>query len=512
MRNIRRIIAMVLTLSMVVVLVACNNSSDKGSTTKDSTAVEQAKKDYDEVVFGFVSFNNIPEDTSDVEEAINEITREKIGVEVKLMPLAISNYSQQISLAMQGGEQIDVFHSLGDFGSYVSKNQAYDITDIIDSCAPEAKEVVGERFLSTTTKDSKIYGIPAYKPIALQPQFLYRKDMMEAIGVDPSTITSIDDLDDVFAKVKEKYPDVTPLAPANQGDTGILLTIPGIDYLTDDMFYPKGVLMGDSMTVEDYYATDAFKEKAILAREWYNKGYISKDAATSSSTAIELISSGKAFSYIASYSYPPEDTAESMTGTMGGVEMGAVNIGEPFLDTNSVNSLTWMVSSTSKNPEAALKFLNLTYYDRDVLNLIIFGLEGRDYVKVDENSVKYPDGYDAATVPYTAQLSCGIVGNQFIQYVLGTYKPESIQLEMDANVNSKTSAAFGFMFDNSNVKAEYSAVMNVINQYLPGLKCGSLEPEKQIPEFIKALNDAGLDRIIEEKQTQLDAWVEQNGK
>lgn len=461
---------------------------------------------YDKVVFAFVSFNNIPNDTSDVEEAINVITREKIGVEVKLLPLSISNYSQQINLMMSGGDQLDVFHTLGNFSSYVSRNQAYNITDLIDSHAATARSTVGERFLAATTYNGNIFGIPAYKPIALQPQFLYRKDMMNAIGIDPGSITKIEDLTEVYRRIKEKYPDVIPLSPTNQGDPGILLTNTGIDYLSDDMFYPKGVLMGDSRTVVDYYKTDEFRNKIELARSWSQKGYISKDAAVSTSTAIEQISSGKAFSFIASYSYLPEDTAESMTSTVGGIELGGVNLGEPYLDTNSVNAISWLVSSTSKNPEAALKFLDLTYHDRDVLNLIIFGIEGRDYVKTGENSVRYPDGHDAATVPYTCQLSCGIVGNQMIQFVLGTYKEEAIAHYIDANENSESSAAFGFMFNNNSVRAEYSAVQNVINQYLPVLKCGILDPDTGINQFVNALEAAGLGRIIEEKQKQLDEW------
>lgn len=48
--------------------------------------------------------------------------------------------------------------------------------------------------------------------------------------------------------------------------------------------------------------------------------------------------------------------------------------------------------------------MNLIFADKDVINLIIYGLEGRDYVKVDADHVAYPDGQDANTVPYTAQL------------------------------------------------------------------------------------------------------------
>jgi len=68
----------------------------------------------------------------------------------------------------------------------------------------------------------------------------------------------------------------------------------------------------------------------------------------------------------------------------------------------------------------------------------------------------------------------------------------------------------GFTFDNSRLKSQYTAVANVIEQYLPGLVCGSVDPEVDIPEFIERLNDAGMQDIIAGKQEQLDAWVEAN--
>lgn len=517
MRQLKRLVACSLIAVMMLSLVACggnkggtlDSSSTESSESTNSVVSNESEKEITKVVYAYLSFNTIPEDLSKVEEAINQITRDKIGVEVELMPLAISNYTQQINLAMQGGEQIDVFHTLGDFPQYLSKNQAYDITDIIDTCASEAKEIVGERFLSTTTKDSKVYGIPANKAIAWQPQFIYREDIMQEIGVDPTTISSIEDLREVFAKVKEKYPDMTLLASSGTGDVGMGNTMKEMDFLSDDMYTPKGVLEGDNTTVVDYYSTDQFKEKITLMREWYNKGYISKDAATTTSTQTELISSGKAFAYIASYSYPPEDTAIAIEAQMGtsGYQLGAVNIGDAYLDTSSVNAITWMVASTSKNPEAALKFLNLTYSDEQVLNLIIYGIEGEDYVTVSDNVVKYPDGLDATTVPYTAQLSCGIVGNQFKQFIMEGTNPDSAAKELDMNLNAKSSKAFGFMFDNEKVKNEYTSVINVINQYLPGLRCGSLDPETELPKFIDKLKEAGMDKIIAEKQSQLDAWL-----
>ena len=80
---------------------------------------------------------------------------------------------------------------------------------------------------------------------------------------------------------------------------------------------------------------------------------------------------------------------------------------QPYLGTSDVNRVSWAVASTCKNPEKALEFLNLTYTDKDVINLIIYGIEGKDYVKVSDNVVKYPDGQDASTVPYTESYERG---------------------------------------------------------------------------------------------------------
>lgn len=471
-----------------------NNSTEASSTTEEPV----------EIHFAFLTFNRISEDLASVENAIDEITVPKINVKVKLHPYSIADYSQQINLSLQSGEGLDVFHTLGDLPQQVSQNKVTDITSMIDQYAPEAKAIVGDNFLKASTVNGKLYGIPAYKGVAMAPNLVYRADIMEEIGVDPDTIKSIDDLSDVFAKVKEKYPDMIPLVPNMPGELGLTLTQFGIDPLSDSYFLPKAVLVGDSLQVVNYYETEEFKKVATLARDWYNKGYILKDAATTTSAALELMSAGNAFSYIASYA---GEQAYVQIAAQTGHDIRMVRLGEPYLNTGSINALTWSVASTSKNPEAALKLINLIFSDKDVINLIIYGIEGRDYVKVSDDHVQYPEGQDANTVPYTAQLSCGIVGNQFIQYAMAGTDMADLQLMLEENQNSAVSPALGFTFDNSSVSNEESAVLNVINEYLPGLNTGSVDPEIEIPNFVAKLKAAGLDKIIAAKQAQLDEWA-----
>jgi putative aldouronate transport system substrate-binding protein len=485
-----------------MLLSACGTgaATQAPAAPSDSTTAPPVQID-----FAFLSFNKIPEADAlaSVEEAINAITVPKINATVKLHPFSITDYWQQVTLILQSGEGLDVYSSLGDLPQRVSNNEFVDITSMIDQDAPEAKAVVGDAFLRTTTLDGKLYGIPAYKGVALAPDLVYRADIMEEIGVDPASIRSVNDLTDVFAKVKAKYPDMIPLVPVQTGSIGLVTTLYGVDFLGDSYLMPVAVLMGNDTHVVNFYETQTFQDLITLAREWYEKGYVLKDAATTTSNVMEFLSSGQAFSYIAAYG---GNQAYAQISVQSGQPIRMVRLGQPYLSTSSVNALTWGVSTISKHPDAALKFINLLFTDKDVINLVIYGIEGRDYVKVDADHVKYPEGQDASMVPYTAQLSCGVVGNQFIQYQMEGTDMADLQLMLDENKNSAMSPAMGFTFDSSSVANEYSAVTNVIDQYLPGLITGSMDPA-ELANFIDKLKAAGIDTIVAAKQQQLDQWL-----
>ena len=501
MKN-KRILALLLAAAMTAGLAACGG--------KESGLDGSGEGGYDQVTYAYATFNNIPseEDLDTVEEAINEITREKINVEVTLMPIAIADYPSKVSLALQGGEKIDVYQSLGDFNNYVSTDMAYDITELLNEAGSGIVETVGEEWLNACAKDGSIYGVPTMKPVALTPMVVYRQDIVDALGIDMSTVSSMDDMTDILKQVKEAYPDMIPVAPVQTGEIGVSVNYGEVDFLTDDRYSPVGVLVGDSLEVEDLYSTDLFREKCELVRSWYEDELVMQDAATTTSAAAELMSSGNYFCYIAAYSYPEADTAASLQAQCGTNPIGAKIIGDAYLSTADLNAVSWLLASTTDVPEAAMKFLDLTYTDADVINLLIYGIEDRDYVMNDDGTVSYPEGEDASTVPYTAQLSCGTLGNFFLMYPTAGTNPDSLEWELEQNQTAKTSPAMGFTFDSDSVKTQYTAVKNVVSQYLPGLICGSLDPATEIDKFVQALNDAGYQDILDAKQEQLDAWAE----
>lgn len=500
----KKILASLLAAGVAASMLTACGGSGSGSGSGGGSDGE-----YDQVVYAYATFNNIPtnEALDEVEEAINVITREKIGAEITLKPIAIADYSQSVSLSLQGGEKIDIMESVGDFNNYLSTGMALDITDLIDSCAPETKELVGDEWLAACQYNGGLYGIPDYKPMALTPMLIYRQDVADELGLDMSSVNSIEDLTDIFAKIKEAKPDMTPLAIVETGNVGVFNLPYGVDYLSDDYNQPVGVLIGDDMTVQDFYSTDLFKNKAAMVRDWYNNGYVMKDAATTTSTSTELMASGNYFGWIAAYSYPEADTAASFVSQCGGYPLGAKTLDKAYLSTSGINAISWMLAANTDVPEAAMKFLNLTYTDPEIANLIIWGIEGRDYVLDENGNAAYPEGQDATTVPYTAQISCGVVGNQFIQYLPVGSSYESLEWEKEQNQSADVSPAMGFSFDSSNYTTQYTAVRNVLTQYLPGIFCGSVDPDTEIPKMLEALNAAGYQEILTAKQEQLDAWL-----
>lgn len=517
MKRTRLMVFCLIAILCVSSLAGCGNSTGSttgtvanGTTVAGETNAAPAK--VEKVVFSYLSFNRIPTDIERISEAVNKITREKYGVEVELQISGPAEYTQKVNLALQSGSQVDLFlPGLGQFMTYVARNQAYPMEGLIDQHGKEMKEIItkdfGEDLLKATTVNGHLYSIPVNKGMSIPLNFMYNADMLKEAGLTADDITSMEDLPKVFAAVKAKFPDVVPFTPINVNptDTGLLYYLRGayeVDLLSESS--NVGVLIGDSKKVENFFASDVFKKGVYMMRDWYQSGYLQKDVATTTSNSSEMISSGRAFSFMGGYSGMEASKAISAQTSKN---ISSKRLAPFYFDTSATNAVVWMMSSTTKVPEAAMRFLNATYADKDVLNTILYGIEGEDYVKVDENHVRYPDGLDAQTVKYTAQLCSGLMGSESLQLQPEGMNMEDVAFKLKENKETKRSPNFGFMFDPTDVRTELAAISNVTNQYLPVLVSGSVDPEISLPKFIQALNDAGAQTLIQKQQEQYDKWL-----
>jgi putative aldouronate transport system substrate-binding protein len=156
-----------------------------------------------------------------------------------------------------------------------------------------------------------------------------------------------------------------------------------------------------------------------------------------------------------------------------------------------------------------MEILSLFYSDKEIIDLINWGIEGVHYVKIGDNLIDFAEGLDASNTGYMPNWDW-LTGNAYLTYVFKGGDHEVWEKTKVFNETAKASKALGFTFNADPVKTEYTAVTNVIDQYKVGLESGTLDPEKTLPEFIQKLKAAGIDKIIEEKQRQLDEWAQQN--
>ena len=182
---------------------------------------------------------------------------------------------------------------------------------------------------------------------------------------------------------------------------------------------------------------------------------------------------------------------------------------EPTIATADVNGIGFAVSATSKNPEASMLWLNEMYTNPDVVNLLDWGVEGVHYEVQDDGTIDYPAGVDPTTTSYGLNQDW-FFGNQFLSYIFGKGRDTTIYQRLEANnKNANFSPAMGFTYDSTTVRNELTEVSNVKGEYAPGLETGTTDPETELPKFIEALKNAGIDKIIAEKQKQLDEFLAQ---
>ena len=101
-------------------------------------------------------------------------------------------------------------------------------------------------------------------------------------------------------------------------------------------------------------------------------------------------------------------------------------------------------------------------------------------------------------------------GNGFLAHVWEGNDVDLWDQTEKFNNEAIISKAMGFTYDPTPVKNEVAALTNVYDQYKMSLEGGVVDPSEVYPQFIERLKQAGIDKVIAEKQRQLDEWAAAN--
>ncbi|MDQ6421970.1 ABC transporter substrate-binding protein [Paenibacillus sp. LHD-117] len=517
-RKRKRYSAIAMACALGLVMTACGTSNN-GNTANNAQASEQPSASasattepaeseapkLEEAELTLYYPGSPQKDEKEVEAAINDYLKDKINAKLDLVPIDWGSWDSKINLMISSSQPADLIFTAAwnGFTVNVGKGAFLDLTDLIDQYGKEMKEVMNPAFLDGSKVNGRNYAVPTNKELAASRGLLLRKDIVEKYGFDVSTIHTAADLEPMLKTVKEKEAGMTPFYVSS--DSGLLTNL-NFDSLGDNTV--PGVLhkVGSETVILNEPATPEFKEAAELSRKWYQAGYINRDAATTKVKPDELMKAGKVFSYTASLK---PGAAEEVMRTVG-VPLVQVELTEPTTTTGDTTGSMLAISRTSKNPERAMMLINLLHSDKTLNNLVNYGIEGKHYVKVSDNVIKYPEGVEAANSAYSPGTNWQI-GNQFLNYLFDTENPQKWELFQAFNDSAKPSVALGFTFNSDSVKSEVAASVNVYKEYFGTLNAGTVDPDKYIAQFLDKLKASGVDKIIAEKQKQFDEWKAAKG-
>ena len=83
---------------------------------------------------------------------------------------------------------------------------------------------------------------------------------------------------------------------------------------------------------------------------------------------------------------------------------------------------------------------------------------------------------------------------------------DTIQFNKDCH----PSIAKGFVWDSTDVTNEVVACTTVLNKYKKGLETGDVDPDSVWDQMKAEFEEAGIEKILTEKQKQLDNWLADN--
>ncbi len=483
----KRILSLVLSLAMLLSLLAVttgcsNNGGEEGG----------------EVTLTWYVPGDKQSDMASVLEEVNKITMEKIGAKIDLQFIDTGAYAEKMRMFMASGKEFDLAFTgyINTYYDAASQGGLMDITEIINEHAPNLLEVIPETLIEAATIDGKIYGIPNEQVNSNPRAVASYKDLEEKYNFKLSDVKKIEDLEPIFEKIK-------------QNETTMYAIQPKLEYWTKSVWEfvedSSNVVIrkdGSSYKLELLQNTEEYKTAIHKIREYYQKGWVRSDSASIGSDTTEVNNGRYAFF---SSTYKPGGEVSLTKSQAGNREVVVQKLWEPYIERHAPLLTMISVGANCKNPVEAVKFIELVNTDKDLYNLICFGIEGKHYNFTDEGKVKMiaDSGY--------APNADWKFGNQFNAYITDGVDENAWEETKKMNEEAMVSPIIGFFPDKSNISSELSQITN-INSEFKVLASGAVDPDEYLEKYIKKLNEAGQQKVLEEFQRQIDEYVAKKNK
>ena len=507
MLKFRKIQAIVCVAAIFCTATAgCSTTKIASGTSSAESGAAVQSEDYPTITW--YAAGCTPDGVDRIDTAANKILSDAgIKAKLNLVWLGWNNYSSQISTMLASNESFDIFN--GDMASidgYALNGGVRDIKDDnLTTYLPDVVKAMGNTIVNNCRYNGALYAIPVAHEYAQNFGIIYNSDLATKYNLDMSKVKSVSDLDSLFAQLHAANPKIIC---AFSGTDEALRPMADIDYINNSSSLCAGMyLNNDCKEAFNYFQSDKVVAALKKIREWYQDGYLETD--TTADQASMLNKGGTIFCVIERFK-PGSAEQQSQDFKFKSIAFSS-SAKSTFCDFPA----GWgnAISSTSKNPELAMQVLNMAYKNADFINLLTFGEKDVDYTLSSDNILTLKNsgyGYDA----YGS--ASWQMGNHYLNYITKSQQDAGLsdiwtQLK-DFNTNAQVLDHTGFYFDSTKYTTQISAIANVYKEYSTMLYDGSVDVDSTLSEFNKALDDNGMQTVLDAINAQYKTFLASKSK
>lgn len=444
-----------------------------------------------------------------VEEELNKYLKDKINATVNMVMLDPGQYNDKVSTMIKSGEYFDLaFASISalDYLSNSVSGAFAPLTDYKDTYLKDIFDQLPQEMIDAATVNGEIYAVPTYKEIVTQQGWIYRKDIAEKYNIDMSKYKTLEDFKPVAEMLKKNEPSIDYPIDWDKSCYSISdmyndpqlvcplenLRVLGIEGKEQGGDPTKIILDKDKKNNNG-------KREYEATRDYYKSGLVKGDVATASDLQARF-NSGKTFAYFTGIK--PGKAAELQSKCQYPIAQAEVS--DVYMDSLPGLGSLQVISTKSKNPERTARFLNLLNTDPVVKNLVVYGIEGKHYTKVNDNTVEL-----IANSGYSMAGNTWALGNVFIDYLKTTDDPEKLTKLKEFNEKGIVRDGTGFVFDSSTVSHLIPQITDAMKPYGNIGAYGSvdIEYDAEMDKYYAALEKTPIKQVQEEMQKQYDEFL-----
>ena len=459
---------------------------------------EQPGEPY-EVYLQYTVMNTEQTGIQDVEDAINEISIPAIGVKVHITPVFIGDLPSETAYAIAGGEKIDIVNVglTHDIMTMVSDGYLLPLDGLLLERGPAVLKATKK--VSDAQKIGGVtYAISQYPYAARCTGFLFNKKIAEENGIEMYDGMTMQELENIGRVLKNQDVYLTSMGLSSQLSYQFFCPFEAFGEAAN---YGAILDPADNSRIINIYDSDELREFYRTIRRWFEAGYLPENQMLNEVSIIRLFNERRLFGI------PTNVTADQMGGASP--DRDIVLLSAPMVTNSSVHEFMLGIASTCQNPEAAMDFINLIYENADLANLLNYGIEGVDYVKV-------PGASHVITTAGTANEDGSRYGSGFSRFgdPMMVYVKEPLTddyyEELAAwETNARTSLSFGYSFDAEAFSVEARNIARILDEYLPILNVGMAQDvDAEMDALVAALQEAGIDEIIAANNEQLQEYLQ----